>query len=224
MRRLILGLAADPIDEPDLEGTDAVGIDAETQRYLDGAEIAHGQAATTVETERTHIAYESDWVETERRPTTERVSTEFFADLHADPAFVAVDSGDGEFLFDYVGVRHGTTINRAGLDVDRLRRDLQAAENARCWHACTDDDGAVSMDYHDAARFDAPGEAAQIGFAYMWDGRPMRGVVAASAYAALFHDEPAPTVGRWIRDELMPYATIAEDEQAELDGGESDAR
>lgn len=221
MRRLILGLAADPIADPDLKGTDAVGIDAETQRYLDGAEITHGHAATSLETETEHVEFGSDWVETERRPTTERVATEFFADLHADPAFVAVDSGDGEFLFEYVGVRHGTIVGRATFDVDRFRRDLQAAEKARCWHACTDDDGAVSMDYHDAAEFDAPGEAAQIGFAYMWDGRPMRGVVAASGYAALFHDEPAPTVGRWIRDELLPYASVG-DEQAELDGGASE--
>jgi hypothetical protein len=217
MRRLILGLAADPIAEPDLNGSDAVGIDAETQTYLDGARIAHGQAATTIERERTAIDYGHDYVETYQEPTTERVATEFFADLDAEPGFVTVDKGDGEFLFDYVGVRNGTTVERAYIDVDRLRAAMTGRDKAECWHVAADTDDAVSMDYHDAAAFDADGTAAQVGFAYLWDGLPMRGVVAASGYAAIFHDHSAAVVGKWVREELLPYAEIDGDAQTEVD-------
>jgi hypothetical protein len=216
MRRLIVGLAEDAIDDPDLQGSDAVGIDAETQTYLDGAAIAHGHAATTQEIEMEAIDYGHDWVETFQEPTTEQVATEFFADLGA--GFVTVDKSDGEFLFDYLGVRNGTHIERAAFDVDRFRRDLADREKADCWHVAADTDDAVRMDYHDAARFDADGEAAQVGFAYLWDGRPMRGVMAASGYAAIFHDHGGAVVGKWVREELLPYAHAPTDEQAELEG------
>ena len=217
MRRLILGLAADPIADPDYAGSDAVGIDAETQTYLDGKEVVHGQAATELEREHEMIDYGRDYVETHQEPQRERVATEFFADL--DAGFVAVDKGDGDFLFDYLGVRNGTTIDRCRFDVDAFRSDLAAREKAECWHVAADSGDAVSMDYHNAARFDAEGEAAQVGFAYLFDGHPLRGVMAASGYAAVFHDEPAPVVGRWVREELFEYAALPEDEQRELGGG-----
>jgi hypothetical protein len=216
---LILGLAEDAIDAPDLQGSDAVGIDAETQTYLDGAAIAHGRAATTVETETTQVDYGPTWVETEQVPTEQRRTTEFLADLGA--GFVTVDKSAGDFLFEYLGVRNGTHIERAAFDVDRFRRDLAGQESAECWHVAADTDVAVSLDYHDAAAFDADGEAAQVGFAYLWDGRPMRGVMARSGYAAIFHDHSAAVVGKWVREELLPYAHAPEDEQAELDGGDA---
>jgi len=62
-------------------------------------------------------------------------------------------------------------------------------------------------------------ESKMLGFEYRWDGAPVRGVMAESGYVAIYDGlEDVAPLGRWMREEVLPYASRPE--QQEL-GGEA---
>lgn len=219
MRRCIIGLFDGTPDGNDLglEGTTHFGLDVDEFSYLDdAATIYWGEAATDIDTEQTEIHYTHYTITRESVPTSETVATEFFADV--DAGFCTVDSSDGTFLFDHLGLAHGTRVERAELDLDAWQYDLAHMDQSRCWQLGWDrpDQEDVGVAFHDGADFDLNRDVTQLGFEYLWNGSVVRGTAAESGYVAVFSGVSRPAaLGRWLREEILPHASIPEDDDAD---------
>ncbi|MFC6825626.1 hypothetical protein [Halopelagius fulvigenes] len=225
MHACILGLTDGPAETTTIDSRLDSGfpaIDAESTAYLDGAEVYHGTCANTIDTQTTDV-----WVDDETGISTEKVdglrevACDFYADL--DAGFVGVDSSDGEWLFDYLGARAGVWIDRAVLDLDAWASDLRDDDTAEAWHVGasdkTDPDNPrISIDYHaDAHLSQTDGrETSQLGFRYSWNGTSVRGTAAASGYVAVFTTMATPTFAKWLREELLEYASLPDSDQTFL--------
>ena len=224
MHQCILTLARDPPAGDPIqsryEGRPA--IDAERTELLDGETIYHGDAAVeaTAETREIHVSPHEERITTERAETVEEVYTEWVADLDADPAWLATDTGRADGLWTLLGIEQETLFERAELDVDGFAGDYQARDHAQVWHATNQRvDESVSLAYHADAEIDGQAFTTMLGFEYKWDGAPVRGVMADSGYVAVYDGlGDAAALGRWMRDEVLPWASLPEDSQQELGG------
>lgn len=223
MRAGILGLVR-PGSEPsttELEtqqsGTFAMDVEGET--YLDdAATIYHGTATDVVDTNTESIDIADDGsIITERVMGQTRIATEFFADL--DAGFVAVNSSDGTVLFDRLAAMNDTLILPAVIDLDSWVKDYRERYSASVWQVgYKHGSDAAGVTYHDDASLDTARDGfTQIGFSYMWRGSPVRGTATRSGYVAIYGGPTNPAqTGRWMRDEVLPYAHIEESGQKHI--------
>jgi len=228
MQAGIIGLVDGEPRETEIESVVSrpFAIDAKATEYLDGEVVYHGTACDTVErqAEAVHITEKDDGevgIFSEREPVYDEVTVDFTADLEA--GFVAVSSGDGEFLWDALGARAGTPIKRSVLDLDAFREAYERRDNASVWQVGWSDEDRAAAEFHDDASLSkAPSHGlTQLGFSYDWDGYPVRGTMAASGYVAVYHGATVPEAfARFLRDEILEFAEIPADEQEQLFGGD----
>jgi hypothetical protein len=222
MKAVILGLPNGEFDEEVALETDTSqnipAIVVEETRYLDGVSIYHGTAAGRVKTSRSHVYVDSDndRISTECEEIMREVATDFYADFNA--GWVGVDTSDGDFLWQMLGPLAGAVIQRAELNLDRFAENYERRDDAECWQIGHSLDDSAGVAYHDEASIQtAPVHGlSQLGFEYWWDGQVVRGTVAASGYVAVYSNMSVEEFGRWIRDEILPYAALPEDDQQEL--------
>jgi hypothetical protein len=225
MHQCILALAdAQPAGDPIQSRWDnRPVIDAERTDLLDGETIHHGEAVveTTTEEQEITVLRDDEHISTAPVETTAGVHTEWVADLDAEPAWVATDTADADRLWSLLGIEQDTHFERAELDVDGFASDYQTRDNAHVWHATNERvDESVSLAYHGDAAIDGRALTKMLGFEYRWDGAPVRGVMAESGYVAIYDGlEDVAALGRWMREEVLPYASRPE--QQELGGGEA---
>jgi hypothetical protein len=227
MKAVILGLPHGEFDEDvELETDTSQRIPAlvvEETQYLDGVSIYHGTAAGRVKTNRSsvYVDTDNDRISTEREEILQEVATDFYADF--DAGFVGVDTSDGEFLWKLLGPKAGAVIVRAQIKLDAFAENYERQDDASCWQiGYKPDDDNVGVRYHDDARVHTRG-VTQLGFEYWWDGQLVRGTVAASGYVAVYSNMAVETFGRWLRVEILPFASLPdEDAQESLDDVEQD--
>ena len=216
MMACILGLPRHDIDlelETETDGHSRGIVVNETQ-YLDGITIYHGTAAGTITVQDTDVMIADDAIFTEPVEKNTTVATEYLADFNA--GFVGIDSSDGEFLWDTLTAMSGVEILRAEFNLDKFAEEYERRDDASVWQiGYKHDEENVGVRYHEDAQLRTDG-VTQLGFSYLWDGRPVRGTVAASGYVAVYSSMNVEEFGRWLRDELLPYAALPENDQQEL--------
>ena len=201
-----------------------ISIEGERITGLGDDELVTGAAAGSVSKERRVPLVGEDYITTEREERTEEVYTEFLADLSG--GWVTIDSSDGEFLWDFLALKHKVEIERAEIDLNALTDEVRSWESASVWQAQTDwgdvdaGSGGVTISYHNDASWPSDGEVGQLGFKGLWDGVKLRGIVAQSGYVALFDDATDEIAGQFVADVLLPHCSIPDDAQATLEGGE----
>ncbi|ELZ84435.1 hypothetical protein C453_12851 [Haloferax elongans ATCC BAA-1513] len=195
-------------------------FETESTQYLDGKEIYHGTAADQVDTTVQEVHVDDDGIYTERVEGQEESVTDFVADLES--GFVGVDSSNGEWFFERLMPIAKAGVHRAMIDVTAFAAHVDD-QDGRCWqvsykHALDDDeddDGQAKSGtiFHRDAHFGAgSGKYNQYGFAYHWDGEFIRGTIAESGYVAVFSTDRPEVFGRWVLDEVLPYASLLEDD------------
>ncbi|ELZ96036.1 hypothetical protein C440_05582 [Haloferax mucosum ATCC BAA-1512] len=223
MIRAILGLLENEASNTDIPRRLGEGYPAfatASTKYLDGKEIYHGRAADRVETTAQEVHVEDNGIHTERVESRKVSVTDFVADL--DAGFVGVDSSDGEWLFERLISVAGAGIARAHIDVTAFAKHVDD-QDGRCWqvsykHALDDDeddDGQAKSGtiFHRDAHFGAgSGTYNQYGFSYLWDGDLICGTISASGYVAVFSTDRPEVFGRWLLDEVLPFASLMEDD------------
>ncbi|WP_134672641.1 hypothetical protein [Halorussus marinus] len=216
MMASILGLPRHSIDlelETDTDGHSRGIVVNETQ-YLDGVTIYHGTAAGTISAQDTDVIIADDAIFTEQVEANKTVATEYIADF--DAGFVGIDTSDGTFLWETLSAMAGVDIVRAEFNLDAFAEQYERRDDASVWQiGYKHDEENVGVRYHDDAQLRTDG-VTQLGFQYLWDGQPVRGTVAASGYAAVYSPMHVEEYGRWVRDELLPYAFLPEDGQEEF--------
>jgi len=223
MKAVILGLPHSEFDKDvELETDTSKRMPAlvvDRTEYLDGATIYHGTAAGRVETTEPSVYVDqgNDRISTEREDVRQEVATDFYADF--DAGWVGVDTSDGEFAYDILGPAAGAVVERAVLDVDRFAENYERRDDAEVWQIGHSHSDSAEVAYHETASItSAPVHGlSQLGFEYWWDGQQVvRGTLAASGYVAVYSNMSVDAFGRWVRDEILPYASLPEDEQTEL--------
>jgi len=227
----IIGLLEQPPNETELEGwTRQPHAAATVDRtdYLDGETVYYGEACDLVEQEqkrpqvvetdsgRTNIAQVTDLVD-------EKAYTRFVADL--ENRWTTISRSEGEFFWDELGVRYGTIVERAHIDLDAWLDDYKGRDDSECWAVGWSEDGddeedtPASIGYHEEANlYDAPPDMAkQFGFKYSWDGYYVRGMLCESGYVAVYNLDNRAQFARWLTDEVLEYAEVPEDPQEVFD-------
>lgn len=226
MYQLIFGLtppgetARDDI-QTDVGRTRGIVVD-ETQQYLDGARIQAGEAARHInqETEQAHLNPGTNSIDIEPEPVSETLHTEWVADV-AGAGFAAGDSSDGEFVFGLLDDQLGIPLHRAEIDIPALAGHLETQHDANWWQVGWggEDADEAGVAYHNTSWVQDPTreETTQLGFSYWSEsGKRVRGTTAASGYLALFSPDFSPAqLGRWLRDNVLPFAGTALDETAD---------
>ena len=219
MHRFIIGVVdGTPGEIGRTRGT--VDIEADLLTNFEGERLIDGTAVGTVtrEVDVPEVADEAIWTETEER--SERVLTEFVADLDAETPYVAVDSSTGTFLWDWLELEWDVGIVRGVIDVDAVADRLRDLERASVWQTGwnRNDGDEVGVAYHGDARLDDHhGGLTQLGFAADFGNAVIRGTLARSGYLAVFTDETTEVVAAWVREEILPHTTVPEDAQSTLD-------
>lgn len=225
MHRLILGLVdGDPGEIGRTRA--AVDIEADLLTNFEGERLVEGTAVGTVTRTPDVPVVGENVIYTEREEQSERVLTEFVADLDSVTPYVAVDSSDGEFLWDWFELDWSVTIERAHLDVDGIADRLRDLDRAEVWQVGWRRRGgeSVGVNYHQDARLGSDlGGLTQLGFQAEWAGGYFEGTLAESGYIAIFSDRTTEQVAAWVREEILPHAGFPEDEQATLDEDADDA-
>ena len=230
MKRTIIGLLLEDYHDGAIEsvagGSYAIDV-RNTLTYLDGAEIQHGHAAEITFTEREVPQVAGDDVVYEEKEVKETLATEFFADF--DSGFVAVDSSDGECLFESEGLlfrAYHINVTRAHLDVAAFAEYLQETyQNPTWWQVGwreEDADGETldaGVSYHRGTRTHSPTKhnTSQLGFSFRRsNGERVRGTCAASGYVEVYDPEwEADAMARWLQDDVLPFCSIPADDEAE---------
>lgn len=222
MHRLILGLVAgEPGEIARTRG--AVDLEADLLTNFEGERLVEGKAVGTVTRERDQPYVADEAIYTEREELSERVLTEFVADLDSVTPYVAVDSGDGTFLWDWLELDWSVTIERAVLDVDAIADRLRDLDRAQVWQTGwnRNDGDEVGVAFHQDARLDDHhGGLTQLGFAADFGTAVIRGTLARSGYLAVFTDEPTEVVAAWVREEILPHAAFPDETQSTLEDGD----
>lgn len=222
MRRLILGLVEGEAGDIERQ-RGSVDIEGEVIQTFNDGRLVDGKAVGTVTREVDDPIVAEDAIFTERVEQRERVLTEFLADLDADPAWVGVDSSDGDFLWTALGAQWRTNIVRAHIDVDAIARAVADRDGVSVWQEAHDraDGDRVGINYHDDAAVDPrTGGHTMLGFRGSWHGVFVEGVVAESGYVANWSDALDEALATWVREAILPHATIPDEErQTTLEGG-----
>lgn len=237
MHDIKIGIIENTVTDPVLKdvhnGRYALDIDA--AEYLDGETMYYGTAAGYIETQSTDVFVVEEDDEITIDTETETVDTQVTTDVYADPSagFVGVSTSDGEFLFEELELDRGWHIYKPIVNLDEVVRHVDR-HNGRIWGYGTssenhedDIDGDANVNWHASASVEAAWSAedlVQVAFAYQYGSGYARGVVAESGYVACYKDWPAEKFGRWLRDDILPYAGLEaasdEGQQTLTEGGE----
>lgn len=234
-----LALLQDTADEP-LESYEAPGFTTldvrETAEYLDGKSVQQGRAAATIESSQEEIHIIDGDIEVEQVAATERVWTEWVADV-TDAGFVVAERTHGEFPFpfDLIEARTGCGVDPAYIDAgDFISRRQQADDDLDIWFAGTKEETGelepnnAKMAYgEDALTHDAIQSDIGVGFWTHWNGRGVKGVLYNSGYLAIYQPSGwgPEQFARFVREEILPVATADAEviSQAELESGGASA-
>lgn len=227
----IIGLAHDEPDSREIEEyrSGETGIEVNRTEYLDGQTAYHGAACGYVEEQTQDIVLSGgtngseDGVTVQTEPsTTEKYAyTKYVADMSTDPAFVAIDRQDGEFLWEGLIPQVGSVFERAHIRLAEWYDNYAERDKSKIWADGwsgddPDEPEPASMQFHDDARVGATptGMSSRklVGFEYPWDGYVMRGVITQSGYVAVYSSSSPALFARWLRDEVLEYASTDEEE------------
>jgi len=190
-------------------------IDVDGTQYLDGQTLYHGEAAGRVIEDRKVPAPTKKAILEETIETTQKVQTDWYADL--EDGWVGISSSDGEFLFDWFVGTEGVVPQDALIRLDAWAEALERRDDASVWavsYSQSEEDGHDSnragAQYHDdVATHNMPVEGkSAVGFTYDWNGGYVRGMVAASGYVAVYNVTQADVFARWVGEEILPYLVI----------------
>lgn len=198
--------------------------DTEATQYLDGKRIHHGTLAGEITEPTTQVIVGDGAIVTESEERFTETATGFYADLSAGWAGVA-SSDAGSILGRYLVSEASITPEPAALRLDSWVEHYGSREDADVWSVSFANEDEAAARFHDAARngrVPTQGVSA-FGFSYQWDGRPMRGMLAASGYVALYSDVPVETFAAWVGEEIHPYLELEGDEQTELGDSEAES-
>jgi hypothetical protein len=227
----ILGLSNDEPDTREIEEyrSGETAIEVNRTEYLDGHVAYHGAACGYVKKDSKEIVLsggtndtdEGVTVQTTPSKNEEYAYTKYVADLSEDPAFVAIDRGDGEFLWSGLLPQVGTSFSRAHIRLADWYDDYVDRDESKVWadgwsgdHP--DEPEPASIQFHDDARAgETPSGMSSrrlVGFQYPWDGYMVRGVITQSGYVAVYSSSSPALFVRWLRDEVLDYATTPKQE------------
>ena len=225
MFRGIIGLVDGDPDGEIKTNRGRTNIEGERIESFDGDSLVTGSASGVVTRDRDVPVVGEDFITTEREKESQEVYVEFLADLPG--GWIAVDSSDGEFLWDFFALKHGVEIERAEIDVTALASEIRGWGDVEVWQSQTDwgyteDEfgaGGVTIAYHSDADWPSGDRAGQLGFEGLWDGVHVRGTVAASGYVALYDGDTDELAGQFVSEVLVPHCSIPDDDQEMLGGG-----
>lgn len=227
-----LALMADPSDEPlEPAGGDAFAtLDVEeTQAAFDDAVIQRGKACSKVEGRTEQIHVEGSHIDVEELTTTERVWTEWVADV-TDAGFIAAErtrGSDPAFPFGMFRAITGSDVDPVEIDTLAFVEAQRNADRAPdIWFSGskveTEDPEAANdaaMQYGREAN--QAGGGTGVGFRLPWRSVTVKGIVYESGYVAIYEDWSAVQFARFVRSEILPHASVPDEEteQAELPDG-----
>lgn len=225
MYRGVIGLLDGDPDGEIKNNRGRTDIQGERIESFDDGSLVTGSAAGYTTTERDVPEVHENLITTEREKEEREVYVEFLADLPG--GWITVDTSDGEFLWEFLGLKHNVGIERAEIDITALADEIREWDDAEAWQSQTDwgdpdeigRDGGVTISYHDDAGWPSGKKVGQLGFKGLWDGVFVRGTVARSGYVALYDGDTDELAGQFISDVLLPYCSIPEDKQDTLGGG-----
>lgn len=202
-------------------GSGLPAAETEATQYLDGATIHHGTLAGEYTTSDSQVIVTDDGIASEQGERFGEVAAQYYADLSKGWAGVETSKA-ASVLGRYLVSEASITPQPAVVRLDSWVGDYGRRDDADVWSVSHAGEDEAAARFHDAARMSSVPSSgvSAFGFAYQWDGRPMRGMLAASGYVALYSDVPVETFAKWVAEEIRPYLELPEDEQAEL-GGES---
>lgn len=224
---LLEAAVGEPLESQGTGGFSTLDVRA-TQQYLDDSTVQRGRVCAHVESRTDEIHTDGTTIEVEQVGATDRVWTDWVADV-VDGGFVAAErtaGSDPPFPFD---------VFRATLEtpVDPVEIDTAAFTEARpdgttLWMSGSKGETAddhrpndVTMSYGPSAN--QTGNNVGVGFETPWQGTTARGVVYASGYCAIFNETwGAVKFARFVREAVLPHATVPDDEsgaQSTLTGG-----
>jgi hypothetical protein len=228
MNACILGLFRDSVDTSQVEfkteTNSETGIIVEENVYLDDldATIYSGTAAGYADTTQTEVYVHDNSITTEQVAGQKHLAADYYVDF--DTGWAGIETGDAEFIWSRLAIEAGVDIERATINLDEFARDYQQRDDAHVWQLGRDeadadpdsDDEGVTIAYHDDAtvREAAQGGVSQIGVSYRWGDQYVYGTVAASGYVAVYSTMTTAAFGRWLRDELLPYASLPDTAQS----------
>lgn len=220
MFRGIIGMVEGSPDGEISRNRGAVNIEGERLTNFSDDGLVSGAASSTVEKEQQVPLVSDQKITTTREEAEVEVFTEFLANLH--DGWVSVDRSDGEFLWEFLGFKHHCQIERAAIDLDKLTHEIRDWESVDVWQSQAsrnvpgEDDTPVTISYHDDAEWPDSG-VGQLGFGGLWDGVPLRGIIARSGYVALFNatEEQA---ARFLSDVVLKHCFVPDDGQETLGG------
>ena len=226
MRRTILGLFLDPADEP-IETTafghgDALEVE-EVQEDLSGLPVYHGTAAYEgIQEVDAPLVNDDGTISKTQRTIEDPRLTEWFAVPDANPGFAAIDASDGEYTYRQLASITNGWIEPAYYDLYAFTKYLESA-NARFWQVVWSDSDEAGTWYPDAdthgdsiTRRGLENHPKQVGFRYSYNGRPVRGTIAASGYCEIYSPKWGyAEMAQFIRDELLEFSGIPDVGHAE---------
>ena len=227
MFRGIVGLCEGDPDGKIKNNRGRTNIQGERIESFDGGSLVTGSASGVVTRDRDIPVVGEDFITIEREKEFREVYVEFLADLPS--GWITVDSSDGEFLWDFLSLKHNVEIKRAEIDVNALASEIREWGDAEVWQSQTDwgdteDEiaaGGVTIAYHSDASWPSGDRTDQLGFEGLWDGVYVRGTVARSGYLALYDGDTDELAGEFVSEVLVPHCSIPEDEQDTLGGASS---
>lgn len=210
-----LGLLEDAVgDELESFGTGGFAtLDVrDTQAYLDAARVQKGAACALVESTTEEIHVSGTAIETEEVGATERVFTEWVADV-TDAGFVLAErtaGSDPMFPFSVFRGVLGTPVEPAVLDPTAF---VSQHDDIDLWFSGSkaetgeDKPNDVSMGYGRESR--QAGGNVGVGFKMGWNGTTVRGVLYQSGYVSVYNETwGSIQFARFVRDAVLPVASI----------------
>lgn len=157
-------------------GTD---IEAELVGTFDDGRLVSGKAVAGVERERERPVVGDGYITTEEETEIEKAYVEFLANF--GDGWVTLDTGDGEFLWNFLGAKHHVKIERAEIDLNALAGEIREWDRIDVWQSQVawgdpDDEessGGVTIAYHSDAGWSDGDRMGQLGFDGTW-GRTVR--------------------------------------------------
>jgi len=224
-----LALLANAADEPlenyyDQTGR-AIEVD-ETQTYLDDElTIQSGMVAGDVPKEQERVMTSEHEIETEMRTVSERVASEWVADVDGEGWILAerTHSSDLEhepdWPFNEFGKVCGQELAPVRLKPWEFVRNQRDAGRTWTVEMATREKNLddVSIDWGTAQKFDAVNADVGVALTTFWHDTHIRLVLYSSGYLAIWEPgEMKPEVlGRFIHEEIVPVATFADDAEVE---------
>lgn len=197
------------------------------EETLDGTPVQYGQAVGTVRNQQTDwfIAEDQDGeksLQKDEGDAPEHHATEWIADV-TDTGLLAASStadvGNIEaFPFDLIRIQTGVPVETVWIDVAELHSSWRSQNVIlEQWNVGQKDrDDNVEIHYHEPANEFSGDANIGLGFSRSWDNMPVRGIVYASGYIALFSVHSASGFVRFVDECILPYAETSGSSQVPL--------